>query len=156
VVQKELRYVQINVDRFTIPPFAPSHPIIESRTIDRDISLIGMFAHMHVRGKDITFRAHAPNADPQTLLMIPNYNFDWQMPYICPPGKIKFPSGTRFECVAHFDNSPFNPYNPDPTATVTEGQQTFNEMMYGYVFYTADGEQLNLRIDPKTGRPIAD
>ena len=42
---------------------------------------------------------------------------------------------------AHFDNSTFNPFNPDPTATVRDGPQTFEEMMFGFFFYTADGEE---------------
>jgi hypothetical protein len=55
---------------------------------------------------------------------------------------------------AHYDNSAFNPFNPDPTATVVEGDQTFNEMMYGFLFYTDDAEQLELTVDPKTGHAL--
>ena len=29
-------------------------------------------------------------------------------------------------------------------------------MMYGFFFYTADGEDLNLKIDPKTGYVAAE
>jgi hypothetical protein len=115
-----------------------------------------MFAHMHVRGKDITFRAYPPQREPEIMLMIPNYNFDWQMPYYLPTGTKKYPAGTRFECIAHFDNSTFNPYNPDPSVTVRVGEQTYNEMMYGFIFYTEDAEQLNLKVDPKTGREMTD
>jgi hypothetical protein len=84
--------------------------------------------------------------------MVPNYDFDWQLPYHLPYGQMRFPAGTRFECLAHFDNSTFNPYNPDPSATVRDGQQTFEEMMYGFVFYTKDDEQLNLQVDMETGQ----
>lgn len=62
--------------------------------------------------------------------------------------------GTRFECVAHYDNSAFNPFNPDPTATVKDGPQTYHEMLYGFVFYTAVDEDLDLSIDPKTGSAV--
>ena len=85
------------------------------------------------------------------ILTVPNFNFDWQMGYRWAPDTKRFPAGTRFECVAHFDNSTFNPFNPDPTATVKEGRQTYHEMMYGFYFYTEDDEALNLEIDPKTG-----
>ena len=36
-----------------------------------------------------------------------------------------------------FDNSPANPFNPDPTATVYFGEQTFDEMMIGYFDWIA-------------------
>jgi hypothetical protein len=32
---------------------------------------------------------------------------------------------------AHYDNSADNPANPDPTRTVTFGEQTWDEMMIG-------------------------
>lgn len=150
-VAKELRYVELASHRFKIPPHAPHHQLSASRTVSHDVTAYGMFAHMHVRGKDVTFRAHAPESAPEVMLMIPNYSFDWQLPYYLPRGAKKYPAGTRFEAVAHFDNSAFNPYNPDPAAEVREGQQTFQEMMYGYVFYTNDDEDLNLAVDAKTG-----
>ncbi|GMU93086.1 MAG: hypothetical protein AMXMBFR4_21440 [Candidatus Hydrogenedentota bacterium] len=87
--------------------------------------------------------------------MIPNYSFDWQMPYLYPPGAKRLPAGTRIECVSHFDNSAFNPFNPDPTATVEYGPQTFHEMMDGYIFYLDEAEKLNIAVDPKTGQEIS-
>ncbi len=38
------------------------------------------------------------------MLMIPNYSFDWQLPYYLPRGSAAYPAGTQFEAVAHFDN----------------------------------------------------
>ena len=119
--------------------------------LDVDAVGVGLFSHMHLRGKDMTFTAHRPGGKAETLLVIPNYNFAWQLPYRWEPGKVRFPKGTRLECVAHFDNSAFNPYNPNPRATVRNGPQTHHEMMVGFFFYTGDGEQLGLQIDPKSG-----
>jgi hypothetical protein len=106
---------------------------------------------MHLRGRDMTFVAHYPDGKVENLLLVPNYSFDWQMPYRFEPGKKIFPKGTRLEAVAHYDNSAFNPYNPNPKATVKEGPQTRDEMMNGFVFYTDANERLGLDIDPKTG-----
>jgi hypothetical protein len=106
---------------------------------------------MHLRGKDMTFTAHLPGGKSDTLLMIANYSFSWQLPYRWEPGKKRLPKGTRLECVAHYDNSPFNPYNPNPQATVRNGPQTHHEMMYGFFFYTDAAEEIVLSIDPKTG-----
>jgi thiol-disulfide isomerase/thioredoxin len=153
-IQKRMRFHLFVDHRFAIPPGAPAHPVAASRTFQEDIEGVGLFAHMHVRGRDMTFRITRPGQPTETLLMIPNYNFDWQMPYRWAPGTMTFPKGTRIDCLAHYDNSPFNPFNPNPKATVRDGQQTADEMMNGFFFYTHQHEQLNLRIDPKTGRVL--
>src|SRR4029077_3181410 len=108
---KELRYLELKNQEFAIPPFAAHYPVSAAQTLADDVTLYGFFSHMHVRGQDATYRATPPSGDPVTLLMIPNYNFDWQMPYHLPYGEVKFPAGTKYECTAHFDNTTFNPYN---------------------------------------------
>ena len=151
-IQKRLRFHLFVDHRFAIPPGAPAYRVSASKIFNDEIEGVGLFCHMHVRGRDMTFRATKPGQPGETLLMIPNYNFDWQIPYRWTPGSMIFPKGTRIDCVAHYDNSPFNPYNPDPKATVRDGQQTQDEMMNGFFFYTLVGEKLNLTIDPATGR----
>ena len=48
------------------------------------------------------------------LLNVPRYNWHWQLWYdLAEP--LKLPKGTKLECTEHFDNSPNNPENPDPT-----------------------------------------
>jgi hypothetical protein len=150
-VQKRLRSIQLTNRQFAIAPGAPAHKVAASRTLDRDVIGVALFSHMHLRGKDMTFTAHLPGGKSDTLLIIPNYNFSWQIPYRWETDKVRFPKGTRLECVAHFDNSAFNPYNPDPKATVRFGPQTYHEMMYGFFFYTDASEALGVRVDPKTG-----
>jgi thiol-disulfide isomerase/thioredoxin/mono/diheme cytochrome c family protein len=151
-VRRQLRHLYLVDKRFAIPPGAPAHPVRAALTLDRDAVLIGLFTHMHLRGKAMTFTAHRPEGKAETLLMIPNYRFDWQLAYHCEPGKVKLPKGTKVECVALYDNSPFNPFNPDPKATVRDGPQTYHEMMNGFVFYVDEKEDLNLTVDPKTGQ----
>ncbi|MFO0851154.1 MAG: redoxin family protein [Gemmataceae bacterium] len=153
-VDRQLRNVQLTDRRFAIPPGAPAHKVTASRVLDRDAVGIGLFAHMHLRGKDMTFTAHTPDGKADTLLVIPNYNFSWQIPYRWEPGAVRLAKGTRLECVAHYDNSAFNPYNPDPKATVRNGPQTHHEMMVGFFFYTDTNERLGLTVDPKTGRAV--
>jgi hypothetical protein len=150
-VHKQLRHMLLADHRFAIPPGAPAHRVEATRVLDCDAVGIGLFAHMHLRGKDMTFRAIQPDGKDETLLMVPNYSFDWQMPYRWETGKFRLPKGTRLECVAHYDNSTFNPYNPDPTATVRDGQMTHQEMMNGFFFYTDEGEDLGLDVDAKKG-----
>jgi len=45
----------------------------------------------------------------------------------------KLPKGTLMEVVAHFDNSPNNPHNPDPKQEVRWGEQTWEEMLAAFV-----------------------
>lgn len=150
-VEKELRYVELANTRFAIPPYDPHYRVTREKQVDKDVTLVGFFVHMHLRGKASEFLARTPDGKTESILMVPNYNFDWQLPYYVEPGAVKFPAGTRFECVSHFDNSPFNAYNPDPAKRVRDGQQTIDEMMYGFVFYTEDNEHLGLKVNPKTG-----
>jgi thiol-disulfide isomerase/thioredoxin len=151
VVQQRLKNMQLTDRRFAIPPGAPAYKVSASQVLDHDVIGVGLFAHMHLRGKDMTFTAHLPDGKSDTLLVVPNYNFSWQIPYRWEPGKKRLSKGTRMECVAHYDNSAFNPYNPNPLATVRYGPQTHHEMMFGFFFYTDAAEQLGLRVDPKTG-----
>jgi peroxiredoxin len=150
-VERRLRHVLLDDSHFAIPPGVPAYPVRRSRVLQHDVTGVGLFVHMHLRGRDMTFVAHYPNGTSETLLLVPNYSFSWQVPYRWEPGKKHFPKGTRLECVAHYDNSAFNPYNPDPSATVRFGQQTHDEMMNGFFFYADDTETLNLDVDPKTG-----
>ena len=153
-IDRHLRFAYLMDNRFAIPPFAPAHRVATSRTLPADAVGVGLFTHMHVRGRDMTFKAHYPDGKSETLLTIPNYSFDWQQAYRWEAGKKKFPKGTKLEAVAHYDNSAFNPFNPDPKATVRDGQQTFNEMMNGFVFYVEANEKLGLAIDGKTGKVV--
>jgi len=153
-VRKRLHHRLMDPHGFRIPPGHPAWPVRESTTLPNDITLLGLFAHMHVRGKDMTFSAHHPDGRRETLLQIPNFSFDWQQAYEIQAGQKRLPAGTRLEAVAHYDNSPFNPFNPDPKNTVRYGPQTIHEMMNGYVFFTVDSERLNLQVDPETGWTI--
>ncbi len=150
-IDKQFRHVLVNSNTFAIPPGDGNHRVSAARTLDQATTGLGLFTHMHLRGKDMTYLAHLPDGTSQRLLTVPNYNFDWQMGYRWPPSAVQLPAGTRIEVIAHFDNSAFNPYNPDPTATVKEGRQTYHEMMYGFYFYTQDDEQLGLDVDGTTG-----
>ena len=153
-VNKSLKHSLVSNHRFKIPAGAPHHPLTAIRELNCNATGYGLMTHMHVRGKDMTYRAIYPDGKEEMLLAIPNYSFDWQMAYRWPEQEFKFPKGTKIECIAHYDNSTFNPYNPDPKKDIGEGQQTTEEMMYGFFFYTDDDENLQLTIDPATGYAV--
>ncbi len=153
-VRKRVHHTIIDPRDIAIAPHHPLHEVHDSATLDHDITLLGMFAHMHVRGRDMTFFARRPNAGLETLLTIPNYNFEWQLGYEFAPGEMRLPKGTVLSATAHYDNSAFNPYNPDPNRTVPYGDQTPDEMLNAFFFYTHDDENLKLTVDAKTGHVL--
>ena len=119
---------------FAIPPGAADHREVAERTIERDILLYQLTPHMHYRGKSMSYEAHYPDGRSETLLSVPSYQFNWQRRYILSEPK-PIPAGTRLVVRAAFDNSERNPANPDPGAWVRYGEQTFEEMLFGYFLY---------------------
>ncbi len=153
-VRKRLYHFIVDPRGWKISPNDPAFRIEGSHTLPRNANLLGMFTHMHVRGRDMTFIAEQEGRPSETLLQIPNYNFDWQLGYELAPGKKVFPKGTKIRAVAHYDNSPFNPYNPDPNDTVEYGPQTIHEMFNGFAFYVDQDETLSIHVDPANGKVI--
>jgi thiol-disulfide isomerase/thioredoxin len=153
-VKKRLHHFVLDPRGWTIPPYEPAFRLEARHQLQHNANILGMFTHMHVRGRDMTFFADPPGKSSETLLQIPNYNFEWQLGYELAPGKKVFPKGTYIRAVAHFDNSPFNPYNPDPSAAIQYGPQTVDEMFNGFVFYVDEDETLSISVDPNTGRKI--
>src|SRR5262249_2154281 len=90
--------------------------------------------HMHLRGKDFEYVAEFPDGHTEKVLSVPHWDFNWQVHYeLVEP--MKMPKGARLACTAHFDNSASNKANPDPAKRVTWGDQTWDEMMIGYINY---------------------
>jgi len=120
--------------RFVIPPGAQNHENKASYEFEQDAQIVSLSPHMHLRGKDITYKATYPDGRSEMLLAIPRYDFNWQV-YYYPERPLPMPKGTRIDVVAHFDNSVKNPLNPDPTKEVRFGEQTWDEMMNGFFDY---------------------
>lgn len=116
---------------FAIPPHDGNFKMVAEERMKRDTWLIGMNPHMHVRGKDFKYEVIYPDGKREVLLDVPRYDFNWQLWYNYAEPKL-LPKGTRMICTAHFDNSDQNPSNPDPTKTVRWGEQTWDEMMFGF------------------------
>jgi peroxiredoxin len=118
-----------------IPPGAENHAVTSASTFKDETLLWSLFPHMHLRGKSFEYKAVFPDGKTQTILSVPKYDFNWQVSYrLAEP--LKLPAGSRIECKALFDNSRNNFSNPDPTKWVFWGNQTWEEMMIGFVDYT--------------------
>jgi hypothetical protein len=130
----EVRTRSIANNRLSIPAGAEAHEVVSTTTFRDDTLLFTLLPHMHLRGKDFTYKAVYPDGKEEVLLSVPRYDFNWQSNYrLAKP--LTLPAGTRIECTAHFDNSEKNRNNPDPTKAVRWGEQTWEEMMIGFVDY---------------------
>jgi thiol-disulfide isomerase/thioredoxin len=116
---------------FTIPPNADNFPIAATRKINKDCLLLGMNPHMHMRGKAYTYEAIYPDGRKETLLEVPRFDFNWQVPCMYREPK-PLPKGTKIVGTGIFDNSTNNLNNPDPNASVRFGEQTWDEMQIGW------------------------
>ena len=114
-----------------IPPHDPNHLVKAEHRFRRDTVLLGMNPHMHLRGKSFKYELILPDGTQETLLDVPKYDFNWQLWYMLEQPR-KIPKGSKMICTAYFDNSADNPANPNPNHTVNWGEQTFDEMMFGF------------------------
>ena len=120
--------------KFRIPPHAHEYPEEYSRTVKKDRLLYAMNPHMHFRGKRMSFEVHLPDGKKLPLLSVPNYNFNWQRTYMLEE-PLRIPAGSTIVIKNAWDNSAFNPHNPDPTKEITWGEQSFEEMFFATMNY---------------------
>jgi hypothetical protein len=132
-VTHEVRTTSAVQRRIDIPPGEGDHVVqADSRTSPDGTLLLAFMPHMHLRGKAFSYEAIYPDGKREMLLDVPHYDFNWQTAYrLAEPTKL--PTGTKVHAVAHFDNSESNPNNPDPKKRVRWGEQTWDEMMIGYM-----------------------
>lgn len=122
--------LQLNNHALIIPPGADDFRVEVQGTLPNDATLLSLFPHMHLRGKRFEYDVVHDDGSVEVLLRV-NYHFHWQLSYkLAEPRVLK--AGTRLRAIAWYDNSKKNPHNPDPTKTVTWGDQTSDEMMVGF------------------------
>jgi hypothetical protein len=122
-----------------IPAGASNHRVDAEMTINQDMTVWSMLPHTHVRGKRWDYQAIYPDGRTETILSVPQYDFEWQTDYIYKQ-PLKLPQGTKVHATAWYDNSAANKSNPDPTADVWWGDQTFEEMMFTAFTFSLDSK----------------
>lgn len=142
---------------FEIKPNDPKSPTDATYTFDRDAVLYEMGPHMHYRGKEVSYEVRYPDGKRETLLNVPNYDFNWQTMYRLDK-PLRLPAGSELYVAGAFDNSARNPRNPDPARTVYFGEQSWDEMFVGYIGYTyVDPEQPTVTVAQANihfGKPV--
>jgi len=119
---------------FRIPPFAGNHAASAEYVFAEDVVVTGLRPHMHFRGKDMKLSAELPDGSITELLSVPNYSYAWQPTYALEE-PVNLPAGTMVHVTGTFDNSEYNPANPDPSKELTFGLQSWDEMFIGYWTY---------------------
>jgi hypothetical protein len=117
--------------KFQIPPGESNHEVAASHRFAFPVRLLSFNPHSHVRGKAYRYEVEYPDGRAETVLEVPRYDFNWQLEYYLRE-PLDLPAGARLKVTAWYDNSDKNPANPDPSATVHFGDQTWDEMMIGY------------------------
>jgi hypothetical protein len=138
-----------NVNPF-LAPIPPNHgnwTVTGINGFQEDVPITGISLHMHLRGKDVTYLLTYPDGREQVLLRVPNYNFEWQLPYIFAE-PIKAPAGSTVKAIARYDNSTANRMNPAPNKEVYWSEQSWDDMFLTSVRYTVD--KLERRPQPTT------
>ncbi|MEC8346476.1 MAG: redoxin family protein [Pseudomonadota bacterium] len=132
-----------------IPPNQPRHAEVAYYEFDKPALLHDLVPHSHYRGVASKFELIGPDGGRETVLSVPNYDFNWQRTYtFVEPMRIE--PGSRLVHTTWYDNSAANPGNPDPNRTVPWGLQSWDEMLYGAFSYTLVDETSEAPILDKT------
>ena len=133
---------------FEIPPNTERHKVIAYWKPSLDVNLYSLMPHMHYRGVAMEYKVFYPDGRSEVLLNVPAYSFNWQMSYK-PQTPIRIPAGSKIQVTGYFDNSAKNKYNPDPSKAVRQGEPTYDEMMMGFMDYTAEKPQNLAKVEAK-------
>src|SRR5262245_17459497 len=89
--------------KFAIPPNEGNYaPAPSEITFMENAELVWMSPHMHLRGKDMTYKLIFPDGKEQTVLNVPRYDFNWQLGYqLAQP--IHVPKGSKLVVVGHYE-----------------------------------------------------
>jgi hypothetical protein len=134
---REVKITALVNQNFTIPAGAPSQRVDADVTLTRDVVVWSVLPHTHVRGKRWEYQATYPDGRVETILAVPKYDFNWQTEYVFKE-PLKLPKGTKIHSSAWYDNSANNKANPDPSADVHWGDQTWDEMQFTAIAFTVD------------------
>jgi len=111
-----------------LAPGASNVVVTEQFTLPADADLMGLLPHTHYLGRRLEALAHPPGGDARRLLLIPDWDFNWQGDYLFRE-PVFLPAGTRVEMRFTFDNTAGNPRNPfSPPRRARFGLNTTDEM----------------------------
>ncbi len=134
----------------TIPPYTENFEMMGITPVNEAITLYALTPHMHLRGKSMKWWVTYPDGREETILDVPNFDFNWQIQYELEQ-PLKVPAGSKITNVAIYDNSVKNRWNPAPEKDVYWSEQSWDEMYQPTTQFSVDSQDLT-----KVKRPTSD
>jgi len=111
-----------------IPAGEKEYLVERSMELPADVDVLAVLPHLHYLGKRIEGFAMLPNGKKQPLLLIKEWDFNWQSEYRY-RHPVFLPKGSRITMRYTYDNSSENVRNPNaPPRRVVFGPQSTDEM----------------------------
>ena len=119
---------QLSAFEIDIPAGDADYLVERHFTLPVNASLLSLYPHAHYLGKTIQLHATLPGGRRQTILDIPDWDFNWQDLYTLKT-PYDLPAGTQLHMKFRYDNSADNPRNPNlPPKRVRYGDRSSDEM----------------------------
>ena len=120
--------VSLKVYDIDIPAGEARYEVEKTLKLHVDVDLLATLPHAHYLGRRLEAFARLPDGTRRTLLLIPEWDFNWQSDFrFARP--VYLPKGSELGLHFTYNNSTSNARNPHhPPARVQYGLQTTNEM----------------------------
>jgi mono/diheme cytochrome c family protein len=130
-----------------IPAGEKHYERVSTYKLPQPVELLGVIPHMHLLGKSFKADAVLPDGGVEPIIEISQWKYAWQDEFhLAKP--MRLPAGATLRMTTVWDNSADNPLNPSrPPKRVTWGEQTTDEMAYGFFLVAAE--------EPKKLLPLA-
>lgn len=154
-VDKRVRIATVAVPKkaLVIPAGETKSIFWAEQEMPGDITVLQIFPHMHLTGREIAAAALLPDESVIPLIQVDDWDFRWQSIYSLKT-PLPIPKGGKIRLEARFDNSASNPRNPHrPPRQLGFGNASTDEMCTVYIFYTVDEEKLTAGKPAPKGYP---
>lgn len=120
--------IMLGTTLIDIPAGDSAHVVTDRYQLPVDVEALGVYPHAHYLARRMEAFATLPNGERRWLLVIPEWDFNWQDEYrYAEP--IRLPRGSVLTMHYTYDNSAANPRHPNrPPARVTYGPHSTDEM----------------------------
>ncbi len=125
---------------FYLEPFKKNQKVISKIKIDKDISMISFYPHMHYRGKGVKLFLIQENTKSKLLIAsVPFYRLKYEQVLVFEK-PLFIPKNSTLEIVADYDNSIQNSANPDPSKRIKLGYSTYDSEMHSMRIAYIEGQ----------------